>query len=426
MSTTRHHALAATLLSATLAAGCAGEPDTDRSEVDLPAAGAQPGSGAALRVEQAARQLDLGGDVRQARATLEAAASDPAATPEERDEARLELSRALEIEGDGEGAIAAVEALLAGHAGGGAWPAEARAEARLRKLLTGSATEPRQWPRADPRPLAPFARVLSRYFPLESRGGRGVAEVRLLAFGGNDEDTRRIGAFDVDRALRELQREKCPLCEGEPSIQTSRSRSGSWVGIPRHRASLGASLAVFYVTLGDGLIPARYDADLPLPAASILAHLEKGKGLLVAREREGAPPSIVIAAPREAQLAQVEEALAEMDSLPTLPVTMSLTSHLSAGEIQSVVRAGFGRFRACYEALLSSNPTASGNVALKFAIQPDGSVSGTSINSATGALTDADLQQCMISAMNRFVFPEALDKTDVVYPILMTPGDDAP
>lgn len=419
------HALAATLVTATFT-GCAPDGGADLADTSWQAPRSQEAaeSRVAIRIEQAARTLDRGGDAAGARAALEGAARDPAATPEERDLANIERSRALEAAGDREGATAAIEALLGEHADGRPWPMEARAEARLRQLLTGKASAPKPSPRAYAGPPAPFARVIARYFPLENRDGRLSAEVSVLSFGGREEDTKRIGAFDIDRALRDQQREACALCDDVMNIQTASSRSDSWVGIPRHRARLGSSLTVYYMTLGDGRIPARYDADLPMPSEAIARTLEQGKGLVMARERKGAPPSIVIAAPREAQLGTMEEALAAMSALPTEPFTQALPPSLSSEEIQAVVRVGFAQYWACYEARLTQDPTAEGTIKLKFEIKPDGTVASAAVDAATGGLDDAALQQCMVSHTTTFVFPEALAKTDVVYPLQFKNGNE--
>jgi hypothetical protein len=49
----------------------------------------------------------------------------------------------------------------------------------------------------------------------------------------------------------------------------------------------------------------------------------------------------------------------------------------------------------------------------------------TLVGAVEGALVDAAFQQCMLSATETLVFPAALENTDVVYPILMTPGDES-
>jgi hypothetical protein len=407
------------ITTATLVAGCAGagDPGTDPEE---PAAPAAPRSqGTALQIERAGRSLDVGRDLAGARAALEQVLADPAITPEQRDEARLGLSRALEAGGDREGAIAAVEALLADHPDAARFPLEEVAAARLRKLVTGNDAEP---PRhvEKPGPVSPFARVLARDFPAPTASKASV-EVRLQVFGGSEETSARLGTFAIDRALHELRREACPFCDDHLSITQSSGWNGSWVDIPRYRAKIPRALTVFYFDLGAGRIPARYDADLPLPSAEIAARLAKGDGLVAARERPGAPPVLLIAAPRDVQLAQVEEALAAMKTLPTEPVAVPVNGARQPEEIQAVVRASFGAFRQCYEAVLKVSPAATGTVKMHFVIRQEGSVEGVSAV-ADGPLHDAAFERCMTSAVQTLAFPAAPGgKVTVTYPIVFSP-----
>ena len=364
----------------------------------------------------------MGRDVPAARAALEEVVRDPTTAPEQRDQARLALSRALEAQGDKEGAIATVEALLASHELGTRFPQEEAAAARLRKLVTGSEGKARTRPE-DTRGAPPMARALAKYFPVP-RDAKKEIEVELLMIGGDEAASDRIGTFAIDRALRQERRDACPLCDDNLSIGRHSSRHGSWVALPQARSRLGRALVVYYFDLGDGRVPARYDADLPIPSAEIAAHLERGEGLVVARERPGAPPVIVIAAPREAQLVQVEEAFSEMKALPLTPTTVTVKPGLSAGEIQTVVRSAFQSYRACYEALLSRSPGAGGKAPMKFAVLGDGSVQGVEIDAATATLRDPTFDACMIAATSALTFPATGEggKMTVTYPIDFAPG----
>jgi hypothetical protein len=388
-----------------------------------PAPAAAPaGQAVALRLEQAERSLDVARDVPASIATLRGVPDDPASTLEQRDQARLALSQALESTGDHEAAIAAIEALLADHPEGPRSPVEETAEARLYKLLTGSDVGPSQRPH-DTREIAPFAHALARYFPAPSAHNAGL-EVRMFAFGGDAATSDRLGTFAVDRAVREERRKACPLCDDHLSIRALSSRTDSWVGIPRSRARLASALSIYYFDLGAGRIPARYDAELPLPSADVAARLAHGEGLVVARERPGAPPVILLGAPRAAQLAEVEEALAAMKALPTEPVALALKPGLKAEEIQAVVRGSFGAYRQCYEAALERNPSAAGTARLHFAIRGDGSVEGVSVDATEGALHEPVFEACMSAATKSLVFPrnQVAGSTTVTYPVLFSPN----
>lgn len=379
---------------------------------------------AAVRVEQADRGLDVGREAAAAQRELQAVIDDPATAPDVRDQARLSLSRALEAQGDKEAAIAAVEKLLADHGDRLRSPLVERAEARLRKLLTGSEGDARSARAEDGgAPASAFARALAAYFPAPSDPDRPV-EIRTIMFGGSREASEKLGTFAVERALRDLRRETCALCDDRISLRASNTRDGSWVGIPAQRARMGNALVVFYFDLGDGRIPARYDAELPLPSAEIAARLAHGDGLVAARERPGAPPVIVVAAPREAQLADVEEALSEMTSLPLTPVAVPLKAALKPQEIRVVVRSAFKSFRGCYEALLGANPSAAGRVALRFAVRGDGAPEGVSVDPSDSTLRDPTMDHCLTDAVGKLAFPATgrAEPTTVKYPLEFAPG----
>jgi hypothetical protein len=89
--------------------------------------------------------------------------------------------------------------------------------------------------------------------------------------------------------------------------------------------------------------------------------------------------------------------------------------------IQRTVRQNFGRFRACYESGLRSNPALAGRVAVRFVIGRDGAVS--SVGSGGSDLADAGVVSCVTRAFYGLSFspPEAGIVT-VVYPIMFSPG----
>lgn len=88
--------------------------------------------------------------------------------------------------------------------------------------------------------------------------------------------------------------------------------------------------------------------------------------------------------------------------------------------IQRVVRQNFGRFRACYEVGLRTNPNLEGRVSARFVIGRDGAVSNVS---ASGDLPDAGVKSCVASAFYGLSFPTPENGiVTVSYPILLTPG----
>lgn len=105
------------------------------------------------------------------------------------------------------------------------------------------------------------------------------------------------------------------------------------------------------------------------------------------------------------------------------PVRMGkpeLSGHLPPEVIQRTVRQNFGRFRACYEIGLRSNPNLEGRVTARFVIGRDGAVSNVS---AGGDLPDAQVRSCVASAFYGLSFPAPdVGIVTVSYPIMLTPG----
>ncbi len=402
--------------------GC--QTDADEPETEAP--GSQPERAAdsladasvPARLERALRSIDRSEDLEDAKAALESVVADPAATVEQRDEARLGLSRALASLGDEEGAISAVEAILAAHTDDGPFPARDAAEKRLRLLLTGS-PEGDSFRLPRDKPLPPAAAALAKLFEPDA-DGRVLIDIYLFGSPGRT----RSEAFDVAEAKRE---ETAFSLSKNRWVGQSVSQSTSWTSLPQaiaekrpDMARADRSLLVFYFDLGDNRVPSRYDAYLPLPSAEIAAALESGQGLIAMRKREGARPTIVIAAPRAGQLAMVEEAFAKMDELPAAPVKVPLGEGLLPGEIQSRVRSRFGSYRACYEELLSRDKAAEGKLEIEFVIDGSGKVERASIGSEA-TLTDRKLQACVLEDVRKLEFPAVGKPTTVHYPIVMTP-----
>jgi len=380
-------------------------------------------SSLSLRMAYALRQLDVGQEIAVSKETLKEVAEDPAATPQERGEAQLGVSRALELEGDLEGAIELVEAVIATpNEDRGSKVSEA-ASKRLRKLITGTDDTLGGAPRPDV-PVPPVAMAFAEFFPLAEEG---TTRVNVLQFGGSSISDR-LGTYNIRSAVRDVREKTCPLCDTNISLSISRSHSGSWTAIPHHigadaEPAMSEALVVFYVDLGDNLVPSRYDEYLAMPSEKIAEHLESGDGLIAVRRRPSAPPVLVIAAPRVGQFSLVEEALAEMRHLPEEPVTIELNKALLPTEIQSVVRSARGKQRACYHALLERTPAAEGNVTVGFTIEGDGSVHAAQVNDENTTIEDAALRSCMLDVFSGMKFPSTGESTSVNYPIAMTPGD---
>jgi hypothetical protein len=98
----------------------------------------------------------------------------------------------------------------------------------------------------------------------------------------------------------------------------------------------------------------------------------------------------------------------------------TLSGRLPREVIQRVVRQNYGRFRACYEVGLRTNPNLEGRVTARFVIGSDGAVSNVS---ASGDLPDVGVKSCVASAFYGLSFPTPeRGIVTVSYPIMLTPS----
>lgn len=94
--------------------------------------------------------------------------------------------------------------------------------------------------------------------------------------------------------------------------------------------------------------------------------------------------------------------------------------------IQRIVRANFGRFRACYQALLQQNPQEHGRLAVRFIIERDGTVKRATTTSST--FTSATFKRCVSRSFTTLKFPQPVGgRVTVIYPLVFQPnGSTAP
>jgi hypothetical protein len=104
------------------------------------------------------------------------------------------------------------------------------------------------------------------------------------------------------------------------------------------------------------------------------------------------------------------------------PAGTTVTSgHLPPEVIQRTVRQNYGRFRACYESGLRTNPNLSGRVTARFIIGREGAVT----NAANGGsdLPDSSVVSCVLSQFYGLSFPSPENGiVTVSYPIMFTPN----
>ena len=98
----------------------------------------------------------------------------------------------------------------------------------------------------------------------------------------------------------------------------------------------------------------------------------------------------------------------------------TVSGRIPADVIQRIVRQNYGRFRACYEIGLRTNPNLEGRVTARFVIGRDGAVSNVS---SSGDLPDANVKSCVASAFYGLSFPSPEGGiVTVSYPIMLTPS----
>lgn len=371
-----------------------------------------------VRIEKSLRDLDRGGDAKAVKASLEAMLRETAISADDKAEASLALSRAFEALGDEESAIDTLETMLMSRQGERTSSIDA-AEKRLRFLITGAdkkdelALPPSEAP-------APITSALADLFPADENGH---VLVDVFAFGRGRGDNH--GIYEIAEAKR--QKMEMDL-GGKISVGQSISSTDSWVGLPRAMGEAESdmpqadrSLLVFYYDLSDLKVPSRYDDYLPMPSDDIAEVLERGEGLVMAKKRNGAKPTIVIAAPRRAQLDLVEEAFSKMTEVPWEAVSVPLEKKLRPREIQATVRASRSEMRACYEAALKNDKTLAGSVELEFVIEPDGTVGKHAIG-AKSTLPDPAVGKCLDEMVSKLSFPAfGGEKITVTYPLAFSP-----
>jgi hypothetical protein len=401
-----------------LGGACEAQEPSEQGE-DSPKAEAQeaPGTAVGVKLERALRAIDRGEEIAAAAESLEAILADPTASEDQRDEARLGLSRTLELSGDDDGAAEMVEAVFTAHGDDDEFPARDAAEKRLRTLLTGRAqSEELRLPLAEA--LPPQAYALANLFEPDAEGR---VLVDMAIFGGPGRGRSRL--FDA----AEAKRERLYTSVGATGWIGQSITQTEWTSLPKMRAETrpgmpqpDRSLVVFFFDLENNRVPSRYDAYLPMPSDDIVARLERGEGLIAAKKRPGTKPTIVLAAPRGGQLALVEEAFAKMDHVPFEAVTVPLPEGPTRDEIQATIRGRFKEIRLCYQDLLARDPIAQGKLDLHFAITPAGTVQNA-VMAETTTLTDARLHRCVLDSVAKLSFPETGKKTTVKYPLEMTP-----
>jgi hypothetical protein len=92
---------------------------------------------------------------------------------------------------------------------------------------------------------------------------------------------------------------------------------------------------------------------------------------------------------------------------------------LSSDDINRVMRARAGVFRACYQKELARAPKLAGKVVVLFKIRPEGTVATAKVETTT--LKSAAVESCLLSQIMRLRFPAKAEAT-VHYPLVFALG----
>jgi hypothetical protein len=96
---------------------------------------------------------------------------------------------------------------------------------------------------------------------------------------------------------------------------------------------------------------------------------------------------------------------------------------LTAEEIDRVVKARAGIFRACYQKELNHTPGIGGKLVIHFKIGGDGTVqAGNTQTSGGSTMRNDTVEQCVKSNVNRLKFPAKGGVANVNYPFVFTQG----
>jgi len=105
-----------------------------------------------------------------------------------------------------------------------------------------------------------------------------------------------------------------------------------------------------------------------------------------------------------------------------MPVDITTNGRLPKDVIQRIIRQNSGRYRACYESALRTNPALQGRVEVRFVIDRQGQVSMA--QDGASDIPDEAVKSCIVKSFYSLSFPSPDNGTvTVVYPMALTPAD---
>lgn len=104
-----------------------------------------------------------------------------------------------------------------------------------------------------------------------------------------------------------------------------------------------------------------------------------------------------------------------------MPREITTNGRLPRDVIQRIIRQNAGRFRACYESGLRTNPSLEGRVEVRFIIDRQGQVSVA--QDGASDLPNDPVKSCIVKSFYSLSFPSPDNGTvTVVYPMVLTPA----
>lgn len=99
----------------------------------------------------------------------------------------------------------------------------------------------------------------------------------------------------------------------------------------------------------------------------------------------------------------------------------AMVGRLAPEEIQKVVRADFGKLKACYEEALKTDAKLAGKLSVRFVINTSGAPEKVEKGDGT-TLTDANMVQCSLKVFEGLKYPAPEGGiVTVIYPIEFSP-----
>lgn len=105
--------------------------------------------------------------------------------------------------------------------------------------------------------------------------------------------------------------------------------------------------------------------------------------------------------------------------------TTTVSGRLPPEIIRRIVQRNVPRLRYCYEKGLTTNPTLTGKVVVRFVIEKDGSVGA--VSDGGSSMPDAAVTSCVLATFQSIAFPTPEGGVVVVvYPIVFSSGEPPP